>query len=649
MSKTMAAGIAAVLVLWVSVGVHADVLVIRDTTTAGNSSAVRDTQLRSDGYPEANFGTVQLERLYGDAGYPSGKGPRHPLFWFDLSSVPPGAFITSATFSVWFNSVGAISPSTVYLSRISGGPWVEGNSNAVTETGAPDWNHRVHDTAAWFAPGCSGAGDRDATISFTASALSGTVEQQADVTNWVLAWASGSAPNYGFVMHADNIGGGYFGVLLSEYTVLDQRPMLTINYTVGADTDGDGILDATDNCPSVYNPLQEDSDGDHVGDACDGCPSDPNKAAPGVCGCGTADTDTDGDGTPNCNDGCPNDPGKTAPGVCGCGVPDVDTDGDGTLDCLDHCPNDPDKTEPGICGCGSADAPICLAPVTVVIQDTTPLGDSLLVQDAIVRGGDYADWNFGDNSSDDSRITSKDARGALLWFDVSECQAGGKVISAVLDLRLRNIGASSPLANLSRAKVPWGSHPPLPVGEGTLWGVLANAGEPTWNSRLHGSALWSGGGVTGTDDRDMTAEVDMTATYPDDHAHLDVTAIVNSWVMKGDPNYGFVLNDAATGESGYYKIGLSEVPTLSQRPKLTVTYLNCGNPSADADHDGDVDQADYGLWQLCYLDQSGPAVGGCSCFDRDGDHHITVFDYEAFEDCASGPGVPANPACAQGP
>jgi thrombospondin type 3 repeat protein len=37
----------------------------------------------------------------------------------------------------------------------------------------------------------------------------------------------------------------------------------------GLDTDGDGIEDASDNCPAIYNPGQQDTDGDGFGDACD--------------------------------------------------------------------------------------------------------------------------------------------------------------------------------------------------------------------------------------------------------------------------------------------------------------------------------------------------------------------------------------------
>src|SRR5205823_5106384 len=84
----------------------------------------------------------------------------------------------------------------------------------------------------------------------------------------------------------------------------------------------------------------------------DECPNDPNKTAPGACGCGVADTDTDHDGTPDCHDACPTDPNKLAPGTCGCGVLDTDSDGDGVPDCIGGCPTDPNKTTPGVCGCG---------------------------------------------------------------------------------------------------------------------------------------------------------------------------------------------------------------------------------------------------------------------------------------------------------
>lgn len=55
----------------------------------------------------------------------------------------------------------------------------------------------------------------------------------------------------------------------------------------------------TPTCPNAQEP---DTDGDGVPDGTDGCPTDPLKIAPGACGCGVPDTDSDGDGTPDCNE-----------------------------------------------------------------------------------------------------------------------------------------------------------------------------------------------------------------------------------------------------------------------------------------------------------------------------------------------------------
>lgn len=57
-----------------------------------------------------------------------------------------------------------------------------------------------------------------------------------------------------------------------------------------------------DNCPDSFNPDQSDRDGDGAGDACDACPDDPNKTAPGGCGCGISDADANHNGIPDCHD-----------------------------------------------------------------------------------------------------------------------------------------------------------------------------------------------------------------------------------------------------------------------------------------------------------------------------------------------------------
>ncbi len=118
-----------------------------------------------------------------------------------------------------------------------------------------------------------------------------------------------------------------------------------------------------------------DSDGDLTYDCHDGCPFNASKANTGVCGCNADDGDGDRDQVLDCFDQCPDDPEKVFPGACGCGVPDVDldrdgiadctppcpdgslrdSDGDGYLDCVDECPDDAKKSQPGLCGCGEAD------------------------------------------------------------------------------------------------------------------------------------------------------------------------------------------------------------------------------------------------------------------------------------------------------
>src|SRR5262249_15360049 len=76
----------------------------------------------------------------------------------------------------------------------------------------------------------------------------------------------------------------------------------------GADSDGDGVPDSIDNCPTVANPDQADGDGNGTGDACAMTPS-PDGGVPG-CGDGQVGAGED------CDNGSGNSDAPTASATC---------------------------------------------------------------------------------------------------------------------------------------------------------------------------------------------------------------------------------------------------------------------------------------------------------------------------------------------
>ncbi|HVM88539.1 MAG TPA: OmpA family protein [Puia sp.] len=107
------------------------------------------------------------------------------------------------------------------------------------------------------------------------------------------------------------------------------------------DTDGDGVIDSLDECPTVAGLAQfhgcPDTDGDGIPDKEDKCPNQKGIAKYNGCPI----PDTDGDGINDEEDKCPNIAGVAK--YNGCPIPD--TDGDGVNDEEDRCPNLPGVKE----------------------------------------------------------------------------------------------------------------------------------------------------------------------------------------------------------------------------------------------------------------------------------------------------------------
>lgn len=121
------------------------------------------------------------------------------------------------------------------------------------------------------------------------------------------------------------------------------------------DTDGDGIPDDEDQCPTLPEDKDnfEDDDGcpdpdndqDGILDTQDRCPSEPEDEDSFEDDDGCPDLDNDRDGIPDAQDRCPNEPGITRFNGC----PVRDRDNDDVPDDQDKCPDEPGEVT--LAGC----------------------------------------------------------------------------------------------------------------------------------------------------------------------------------------------------------------------------------------------------------------------------------------------------------
>jgi len=66
----------------------------------------------------------------------------------------------------------------------------------------------------------------------------------------------------------------------------------------------------------------------------------------------------------------------------------------------------------------------------------------------------------------------------------------------------------------------------------------------------------------------------------------------------------------------------------------------------DFDGDVDVDQADFGHFQMCYTGTGKPQTNpNCQDADLNGDDYADLDDFAIFQACMSGANNPGNPSC----
>ena len=121
---------------------------------------------------------------------------------------------------------------------------------------------------------------------------------------------------------------GFYSITIGTITNTNYDITLTnVDFEIIGDSDGDGIVDASDNCPLEPNPEQMDTDSDGLGDICDNCIDAANIDQLDIDGDGIGDEcdiDNDNDGTPDTEDAFPFDASES-----------LDSDGDGIGDNAD--------------------------------------------------------------------------------------------------------------------------------------------------------------------------------------------------------------------------------------------------------------------------------------------------------------------------
>lgn len=168
------------------------------------------------------------------AGNNGGSSPRRSLLQFDLSSIPTGAIINSASVTLELSQTGA-GASDVAFHRLltswgestSDAPGGEGGGTAAA-TGDATWLHTSFDNQFWTNPG----GDFDSAASSTNNVDVLGSQTWTGLAGDVQGWLDGDFGNFGWIIIGDESVAGSSSNRFNSRTNASGVPTLTVDFTV---------------------------------------------------------------------------------------------------------------------------------------------------------------------------------------------------------------------------------------------------------------------------------------------------------------------------------------------------------------------------------------------------------------------------------
>jgi hypothetical protein len=472
------------------------------------------------------------------------------------------------------------------------------------------------------------------------------------------------------------------------------------------DDDGDGLPDQSDNCPLVFNPDQKDIDGDGYGDACDNCPLAAN---PGQCdfdadGLGDACDPTPPDMalTFDGTDDFVAIPDHAAYHF-GTGDFTVETRFRASVNRYGFLLNKRQSAGDGevgffveIVASGAMSFALEVPEQRgneTVIYSADNLADGAWHHLAGVRAGNqmllYIDGRQAASVTLETNMDISNTASLLLGKRHTDVTYFAGMLD---DLRLWSVARSQEQIDGLRNDTLVGDEPGLvgywamaddcasqsvtdfsPLRNNGLRGTLpvADAADPQWTVVTDLVADSDDDGIPDSldncrfipnpqqDDRDGDGSGDLCDNCPDlstpDQADLDHDGIGdacdedkdNDGVLNAGDNCPVVVNPDQMDDD---QDGVGDACDACPQTIAGVQVDAAGCPPkvpGDLDRDGDVDQKDFGLFQVCL---SGPGVvqadSACAGARLDGDDDVDADDFTIFRRCMGGSNVLPDPGCA---